>query len=85
MARDLQLRCFCSRAPLLAVCGRSEDGEPYVWIKVFKQGRIYGEVVIISGEFQMRCRECKRWHRVTIRRERVDFQERELPPSINLD
>lgn len=57
-----ELRCFCSRSPLLAVYGIDQDGRLYVHIKVFKQGRIYGESVCYGGDVKIRCRECLRWH-----------------------
>lgn len=62
----LELRCFCSRRPLLAYYGQDEKGEPYLHQKVHKQGRIYGESVFRTGLAEIRCRECYRWTRVRL-------------------
>jgi hypothetical protein len=78
---DVEVRCFCSRAPLLAIAGRDRTGEPYVHMKVHKQRRLYGEMVAISGVVMLRCRECLRWHRVTVKRT-VEVEQAELPRRI---
>lgn len=62
-----ELRCICSRNPLLATYGLDGQGELYVHIKVFKQGRIFGELLVKRGEVKIRCRDCLRWHRVVMR------------------
>lgn len=62
-----ELRCFCSREPLLATYGLDEKGKPYVHVKVYKQGRIYGEVLVTEGVVKLHCRECLRWHAVIFR------------------
>jgi hypothetical protein len=62
-----ELRCLCSRKPLLATYGLNDSGELYVHIKVFKQSRIYGEAIFTRGKVELHCRECLRWHRVVIR------------------
>ena len=61
-----ELRCFCSRAPLLAVYGLDKRGQLYVHVKIFKQNRIYGEMLVRGGEVNLHCRECLRWHTVKI-------------------
>lgn len=88
---ELELRCFCSRRTLLAVCGRdSRTGEPYVWLKVHKSAgrdrppRLFAEMVATSGVVRLRCRDCCRWHKVVIRRKGVDFGSEALPQSISL-
>jgi len=62
-----ELRCFCSRSPLLAVYGVGGDGKLFVHVRVFKQRRIYGEMLVTEGKVKLRCRECLRWHTVVIR------------------
>lgn len=62
-----ELRCFCTRAPLLAVYGADKNGRPFLHIKIYKQGRVFGEIVARGGEIELRCRECIRWHRIFIR------------------
>lgn len=62
-----EMRCFCSRRPLLAKYGRDAKGELFLHIKVFKQTRLYAEVVIgANAEVQVTCRECLRKHKVKI-------------------
>lgn len=81
--RDQEIRCFCNRSPLLAVCGvDSITRQPFVHIKAYRQNRIFAEVVITSGTARIRCRECLRWHKVTIRVETVDTVVERLPESI---
>lgn len=70
MARERtsnELRCLCSRSPLLATYGLDKDGKLYVHVKIYKQRRIYGEVLITEGKVQLHCRECFRWNTVIIR------------------
>lgn len=67
-ATSNQLRCFCSRKPLLATYGLDEKGSAYVHVKIYKQSRIYGELLITEGVVKVRCRECLRWHRVVFRK-----------------
>lgn len=62
-----ELRCFCARSPLLAVYG-VEDGELFIHVKIYKQRRIFGEVVITApARVKIHCRECFRWHKVILR------------------
>jgi hypothetical protein len=74
-SNELEIRCFCSRHPLLAVAGRDRHGEPYVHLKVFRQQRIFAEMVATSGVIRLRCRECLRWHTVRIRKTGVAVDE----------
>lgn len=60
-----ELRCFCNRKPLLATYGIYKD-QLYVHVKVHKQARIYGEVLVTGGTVRIHCRECLRWHTVRI-------------------
>lgn len=62
-----ELRCFCSRSPLLGVYGVDVDGLPYIHVKVYKQHRIFGEFIFKAGYVKLRCRECYRWYGVVIR------------------
>lgn len=61
-----ELRCFCSRGPLLAVYGVGQDGKLFIHVKIYKQSRIFGEILVTDGTVSMRCRECFRWHRINI-------------------
>lgn len=81
---SLELRCFCSGQPLLAVCGRdSKTKEPFVHIKTWKGQRLYVEVIIESGKARIRCRKCMRFWTVRIRTHGVDRQVERLPDSIH--
>lgn len=60
------LRCFCSRKPLLGVYGIDEKGRLYVHTRVYKQGRVFGEAVYYGGTVNLLCRECLRWNEVVI-------------------
>jgi hypothetical protein len=60
------LRCFCRTEPLLAVYGIDEHGQLYVHVKIYKQSRVFGEVIVTGGVVRLRCRECLRWHKVRI-------------------
>lgn len=51
---------------MLATYGVNMKGEPYIHVKVYKQSRIYGNIVITGGTTEMQCRECLRWYRVDI-------------------
>lgn len=62
-----ELRCFCTRAPLLATYGQNEKGLLYVHVRVYKQRRVYGEMIVTGGTVTLKCRECLRWHTVVIR------------------
>ena len=77
-----ELRCFCRREPLLAVIGQDDDGRWFLHVKVYKQSRIYGEIVATDGKVSVRCRECLRWHHVTIKHESVDSDVGELPEAV---
>jgi len=76
------LRCFCSRHPKLAVYGITERGEAYVHLKVFKQGRVFGEVVVTAGTVDVACRECLRWTQVIVGKDRVEVQPDEPIPRV---
>lgn len=84
--RQQELRCFCARKPLLATYGVNKDGKLYVHVKVYKQRRVYGEVLVTEGKVQLHCRECLRWHTVTIRQPgRAVLEESTEVPSIETD
>jgi hypothetical protein len=46
--------------------GVDHKGQIYVHVKVFKGGRVFGEIVTTRGDVHLRCRECLRWQRVVI-------------------
>lgn len=61
------LKCFCTRRPVLAVYGVNSQGKLFVHIKIWKQNRIFGEILVTDGTVKLHCRECLRWHTVKIR------------------
>lgn len=75
------LRCFCLRKPLLAKYGLTADAELYIHVKVWKQREIISEVFITRGIVSLRCRECRRWHRVKIRDATARLEELLAPPT----
>ena len=62
--------------------GVDANGDAYVHVKVYKQGRIFGEVVATSGVVRLRCRECRRWHAVWITQREVNHSLSEMPEAI---
>jgi hypothetical protein len=67
---------------LLATYGL-DKGKLYVHVKVFKQHRVYGEVLVTEGKVQLRCRECLRWHTVIIRETgTAALSPQQFPPSV---
>lgn len=45
--------------------GVDVHGELYVHVKIYKQGKVYGEVYCTGGTVLIRCRNCFRLNRVT--------------------
>lgn len=81
------LRCYCSRKPLLGKYGKDKNGLLFVWVKIYKQSKVYGEMIFTQGTVRLRCRECLRWHLVRIRQpddSRVVFRAEELPEAISV-
>jgi len=80
-----EVRCFCHRKPLLAVCGVDTDtGQAFIHVKSWKGGRLYTEMVVTAGTASIRCRECLRWHKLKITQAKVDVQQEKLPASIGV-
>lgn len=63
-----EIRCFCSRSPLLAIFGMNKSGEPFIHVKVWKQKRLYIELVLTgkSAKASIKCRDCYRWYNIFI-------------------
>jgi len=82
--REHELRCFCSRCPLLATYGIDSRGKLFIHVKIWKQRRIFGELVIEGGIVKIRCRDCLRWHVVRIHQDQAILQEthEELPVMV---
>lgn len=83
MARGRQeLRCTCSRRPLLAIYGLDTDGQPFLHMKVYKGNRLYAEAVFTGGTARLHCRECLHWHVIRIRGREPHMNSEELPEQI---
>lgn len=78
---EKELRCFCRGEPLLATYGVNKTGDLFVHVKIYKQNRIYGEIVFEGGIAKIRCRNCLRWHRVVFRTNVVTLSEDEAPEA----
>jgi len=83
MSSPLEIRCTCSRSPLLAVAGSSDEG-PFIHVKAYKQQKIITELVVTSGIVRLRCRNCNRWLTLNVKTEKVTARNEPLPPSITL-
>lgn len=82
---NLEIHCFCRRSPLLARCGRdTRSGELFVHVRSAKKDRINAEVVVTSGTVRVRCRDCSRWHTITIKQPNVQHKPEGLPDSIRI-
>jgi hypothetical protein len=78
-----EMRCsFCSRSPLLAMYGIDFDGRLFIHVRVYKQRRIFAEMMYKGGEVSIVCRECLRWHRITIRDSVPALEEVEKPVEL---
>lgn len=78
---EKELRCFCRGQPLLATYGVDTHGKLFVHVKIYKQNRIYGELIFQDGVVKIRCRNCLRWHRVNFRTNTVTLSEDEAPEA----
>lgn len=69
---DEEIRCFCRGKQLLGIV-KSRRGNTYLHVKVYKNRQIYAEMEMTFGSIKIRCRQCGRWHRVTIVKNKADF------------
>lgn len=74
-----EIRCYCRRQPLLATYGMDDTGKVYIHVKVYKNRRIFGEVLITEGIVELRCRECMRWFRIPLRKGKPQLIETDTP------
>lgn len=84
--REKELHCLlCARSPLLATYGVDSKGKLFVHVKIWKQNRIFGELMIEGGVVRLKCRECLRWQVITIQQRSVTLCEtvEVLPLAIN--
>lgn len=76
------LRCLCRHAPLLAVFGLDGRGRLYLHIKVYKQDRIFGNLILRGGPVELQCRECFRWHVINFSSSGPVMEETRAPAEI---
>jgi hypothetical protein len=74
------LKCFCRRKPLLAMYGVDQHGKLYIHIRIYKSHRVFGEILVTEGRTRILCRECLRWHTVTINQPGIATLEETDPP-----
>jgi hypothetical protein len=79
--REKELRCFCRGEPLLATYGIDSSGVLFVHVKIYKQQRIYGELVFEGGVVKLRCRNCLRWHRIIFKEKAAALREDQAPEA----
>lgn len=78
-----ELRCTCSRKPLLCVYGINDEGKPYLHFLAHKQRRPIMEVYIDSGSPRFKCKECLRWWEVVIRSTgKATLREEKVPAPL---
>ena len=84
MRREKELRCFCSRQPLLATYGIDGSGKLFVHVKIWKSRRIFGELIIEGGLVKIRCRECLRFHTIHFHEKRATLEatDQDIPVSV---
>lgn len=71
---------------MLAVYGLDSAGQVYVHIKVYKNRRIYGEVLVMQGSnISIHCRECLRWYTLAVGPTKPKLIESPAPDSIPQD
>lgn len=74
-----EIRCYCRREPLLATYGVDDNGKVYIHVKVYKNHRIFGEVLVTEGTVELRCRECMRWFKIPFRHGNPKLIETDTP------
>lgn len=81
-----KLNCFCARKPLLAMCGVDARGKVYVHVKVYKQHRVFAEIIAYDGEVKLNCRECYRWHTIRFKaNNKAELQETAEPAEVRIE
>lgn len=51
----------------MAFYGIDKNGELYLHTKVFRQSKIYSELMFTGGMVKIRCRKCLRWHTIVFK------------------
>jgi len=60
-----EVRCLCSRKPLLAKAG-IENGSPFLWVRHMKGARSLLDLRVFGGRVEIVCRECNRVWRIKL-------------------
>lgn len=78
-----ELRCFCVRKPLLAICGTdTKTFQPFVHVKSMRKDNLNAEIVVTEGTVRIRCRDCYRWHTVRIIKNDLQVKQENLPETL---
>lgn len=79
--RTKELRCFCRGEPLLAMYGVDAQGQMFVHVRVYKQNRIYGEMVVngVGSITKIKCRNCLRWYTIKFKGPNAELVEDSAP------
>lgn len=64
---DEEIRCFCAHKPLLAKLVMRRR-RLVLHVRVYKAQRTMAEIEMTYGSSRIKCRECGRWHTVTIKK-----------------
>jgi hypothetical protein len=66
--------------------GVDDRGRVYVHVKVYKQRRVYAEVLVHEGDVKISCRECVRWHRIIFKKDdKAVLEETQAPVEIGIE
>lgn len=82
--QDVQIRCICTARPILAIARVSSSGTRYVHIRIYKQRKVYGEIVIEEGLVRMKCRSCGHWYSLHVKRDSHKAIAEDLPLFVEL-
>lgn len=67
---------------MLAMYGIGNDEKLFIHVMVHKQSRIFGNLVFRGGLVELQCRECLRWHKITIMDKKAELTPHEGPPEL---
>lgn len=86
MAEPQPIKCFCAPEPILAMYGQdTRTREYFIHVRAYKQRRLITELVvplISGGVVRIRCRNCLRWHKISVKTSQVEVRPEALPDSI---
>jgi hypothetical protein len=85
-ATSFQLKCICPTKRTLARYGIDEKDNLYLHIKVYKQRRVFAQLVINApAKLRIQCPACGRWHGIVMRDDRPHMTDSTRPKYIPPD